>query len=101
MATWPNSNATQGKFTKQCSRYKGSVDSPCHASTLQATDRETDPSSHRRRRTPHHLLCSLHNLAKLIARDKAVSTFWNCTRKPPKRGNMNCMLFGYSKISWF
>jgi hypothetical protein len=86
MATWPNSNATQGKFTKQCSGYKGSVDSPCHASTLQATDPETDPSSLWHRRTPHHHLRSLHNLAKLIARDKAVSTFWNSTRKPPKRG---------------
>jgi hypothetical protein len=86
MATWPNSNATQGKFPKQCNGYKGSVDSPSHASTLQATDRETDPSLHRHRRTPHHHLCSLRNLIKLIARDKAVSTFWNCTRKPPKRG---------------
>jgi hypothetical protein len=74
MATWPNLNATQGKFTRQCSGYKGSVGSPCHASTLQATDRETVPSSRRHRRTPPHHLHSLHNLAKLIARDKAVST---------------------------
>jgi hypothetical protein len=27
MATWPNLNATQGKFTRQCSGYKGSVES--------------------------------------------------------------------------
>jgi hypothetical protein len=26
MATWPNLNATQGKFTKQCSGYKGLVE---------------------------------------------------------------------------
>jgi hypothetical protein len=88
MATWPNSNASQGKFTKHSSGIKSSVGSPCRASTLQATDRETDPSSHRRRRTSHHHHHSLlHNLAKLIARDKAVSTFWNCTRKSPKREN--------------
>jgi hypothetical protein len=85
MATWLNSNASQGKFTKHSSGIKSSVGSPYRASTLQATDRETDPSSHRRRQTPlHHHRSLLHNLAKLIARDKAVSAFWNCTRKPPK-----------------
>jgi hypothetical protein len=100
MATWSNSNATQGKFTKHCSRYKGSVGSPCHASTLQATDREMDPSSHRRRRTPHHHHRNLHhNLTKLIASDKAVSTFWNCTRKPPKRNKLH--VIGCSKGKWF
>jgi hypothetical protein len=26
MATWPNINATQGKFTRQCSGYKGIVE---------------------------------------------------------------------------
>jgi hypothetical protein len=26
MATWPNLNATQGKFTRQCSGYKSSVE---------------------------------------------------------------------------
>jgi hypothetical protein len=26
MATWPNLNAMQGRFTKQCSGYKGSVE---------------------------------------------------------------------------
>jgi hypothetical protein len=76
MATWPNSNASQGKFTKHTSGIKSSVGSPRHASTLQATDRETDPSSHRHRRTPHHYHHNLlHNLTKLIARDKAMSTF--------------------------
>jgi hypothetical protein len=91
MATWPNSNASQGKFTKHSSGITNSVDSPCHASTLQATDRETNPSSHRRRRTPHHHHRSrLHNLTKLIARDKAVSTFWNCTLKPPKKEQVAC-----------
>jgi hypothetical protein len=101
MATWPNSNASQGKFTKHSSGIKSSIGSPCHASTLQATNREMDPSSHRYRQTPHHHHRSLlHNLAKLIARDRAVSTFWNCTRKPPKRKQVACY-FGYSKGNWF
>jgi hypothetical protein len=90
MATWPNSNASQGKFTKHSSGNTSSIGSLGHASTLQATDRETDPSSHRCRRTPHHR--HLHNLAKLIARDKAMSTFWNCTRKPPKKVQVACYL---------
>jgi hypothetical protein len=56
--------------------FKSSISSPRRASTLQATDRETDPSSHRHRQTPHHHHRNLlHNLTKLIARDKAVSTF--------------------------
>jgi hypothetical protein len=41
MATWPNSNASLGKFTKHSSGNIDSVGSPGHASTLQATDRET------------------------------------------------------------
>jgi hypothetical protein len=97
MATWLNPTASQAKFTKHSSGITNSVDSPCHASTLQATDRETDPSSHRRHRTPHHHHRShLHNLAKLIARDKAESTFWNCTRKPPKREQVAC----YLAVAW-
>jgi hypothetical protein len=43
MATWPNLNATQGEFTNSSSGYKGSVGSPVHASTLQATDQEMGP----------------------------------------------------------
>jgi hypothetical protein len=87
--TWPLGQIQmprRASSTNSCSGYKCSVGSPCRASTLQATDREMDPSSHRRRRTPHHHRHSVHhNLTKLIARDKAVSTFWNCIRKPPKR----------------
>jgi hypothetical protein len=92
MATWPNSHASQGKFTNIAAGNTNSVGSPGHASTLQATNRETDPSSHWRRRTPLHHPHSLHNLAKLIARDKAVSTFWNCTRKPSRREQVACYL---------
>jgi hypothetical protein len=44
--------------------------------TLQVTDQETDPNSHWHRRTHHYLPRSpLYNLTKLIARDKAMSTF--------------------------
>jgi hypothetical protein len=66
-----------------------SVVTQVRPSTLQATDQETTPNSHRHRQTPHRLLHShLQSLAKLIARDKAVSTFWNCTRKPSKRESL-------------
>jgi hypothetical protein len=51
------------------------------------------PNSHRRRRTPHRPPHShRQSLAKLIARDKAVSTFWNCTRKPSKRETFACYM---------
>jgi hypothetical protein len=61
--------------------------------TLQATEREMIPNSHRRRRTPHRPPHShRQSLAKLIARDKAVSTFWNCTRKPSKRETFTCYM---------
>jgi hypothetical protein len=51
------------------------------------------PNLHRRRHNHHRPPHShLHNLAKLIARDKAVSTFWNYTRKPSKRKVWACCL---------
>jgi hypothetical protein len=97
MATWPNSNASQGKSTSHFSGNKSSVGSPCHASTLQATDRETDPSSHRHRRTPHHHHRNLlHNLTKLLARDKAVSTFGIVLAN--HLGGSVGMQFGCSKV---
>jgi hypothetical protein len=64
---------------------------------LQATNQETDPSSHRRRRTPHHHHRSLlHNLAKLIARDKTVSTFGIVLAN--HLGGSVVMQFGCSKV---
>jgi hypothetical protein len=63
-----------------------SVVTQVRPTTLQATAREMIPNSHRRRHSPHRPPHShRQSLAKLIARDKAVSTFWNCTRKPPRR----------------
>jgi hypothetical protein len=100
MATWPNSNASQGKFTKHSSGIKSSVGSPRRASTLQATDWEMDPSSHWHHRTPHHHHRSLlYNLAKLIARDKAVSTFGIVLANHLRESVV--MQFGYSKVKGF
>jgi hypothetical protein len=73
-------NATQGKFTTK-QRIPNSVDDPRHAYYPTGNSLGDVPSSHWRRRTPHHRPHNLlHNLTKLIARDKAMSTFWNCTR---------------------
>jgi hypothetical protein len=67
--------ATQGKFTTK-QRIPNSVDDPRHAYYPTGNWLGDIPSSHRRRRNHHHLPRSLlHSLAKLIARDKAVSTF--------------------------
>jgi hypothetical protein len=77
--------------TKQ--RISSSVDDPCHAYYPTGNWLGDVPSLHRRRRSHRHLPSSLlHNLAKLIARDKAVSTFWNCTRKPSKGERTICSL---------
>jgi hypothetical protein len=66
--------AMQGKSTTK-QRIPSSVDDPRHAYYPTGNWLGDVPSSRRRRRTSHHHLHSLHNLAKLIARDKAVSTF--------------------------
>jgi hypothetical protein len=67
--------ATQGKSTTK-QRIPSSVDDPRHAYYPTGNWLGDVPSSHRHRRSHSHLLSSLlHNLAKLIARDKAVSTF--------------------------
>jgi hypothetical protein len=67
--------ATQGKSTTK-QRIPNSVDDPRLAYYPTSNWLGDVPSSHRRRRSHHQLLSSLlHNLAKLIARDKAVSTF--------------------------
>jgi hypothetical protein len=61
--------------TKQ--RIPSSVDDPRHAYYPTGNWLGDVPSSHQRRRSLQHLPSSLlHSLTKLIARDKAVSTFW-------------------------
>jgi hypothetical protein len=77
--------ATQGKFTTK-QRIPNIVDDPRHAYYPTGNWLGDVPSLHRRRRNHRHLPSSLlHSLTKLIARDKAVSTFWNCTRKPSRK----------------
>jgi hypothetical protein len=67
--------ATQGKFTTK-QRIPSSVDDPRHAYYPTCNWLGDVPSSHQRRRNHRHLPSSLlHSLTKLIARDKAVSTF--------------------------
>jgi hypothetical protein len=84
--------ATQGKFTAK-QRIPSSVDDPRHANYPIGNWLGDVPSLHRRHRTSHHCPHNLlHYLTKLIARDKAVSTFWNCTRKPSKRKVVSCSL---------
>jgi hypothetical protein len=68
--------ATQGKSTTK-QRIPSSVDDPRHAYDPTGNWLGDVPSSHRRHRSHHDLPSSLfHSLTKLIARDKAVSTFW-------------------------
>jgi hypothetical protein len=67
--------ATQGKSIIN-QRIPSSVDDPRHAYYPTGNWLGDVPSSHWRRRNHRHLPCSLfHSLTKLIARDKAVSTF--------------------------
>jgi hypothetical protein len=89
-------NTTQGKYTSK-QRISSSVDDPRHAYYPTGNWLGDVPSSHQRHRNHRHLPSSLlHSLTKFIARDKAVSTFWNCTRKPSK-GREFDMHYGYSK----
>jgi hypothetical protein len=67
--------ATQGKSTTK-QWIPSSIDDPCHAYYPTCNWLGDIPSSHRHPRNPHHHSHNhLHNLTKLIARDKAVSTF--------------------------
>jgi hypothetical protein len=68
--------ATQGKSTTK-QRIPSSIDDPHHAYYPTGNWLGDVPSSHQHHRNHHHLPHSLfHSLTKLIARDKAVSTFW-------------------------
>jgi hypothetical protein len=84
--------ATQGKSTiKQ--RIPSSVDDPCHAYYPTGNWLGDVPSSHRRRRTHHHLHWSLPlGLTKLIARDKAMSTFWIVLANHLKKRSLICSM---------
>jgi hypothetical protein len=84
--------AMQDKSTTK-QRIPSSVDDPRHAYYPTGNWLRDVPSSHRHHRNHLHLPHSLlHSLTKLIARDKAVSIFWNCTRKPSKESALICSL---------
>jgi hypothetical protein len=87
--------AVQGKSTMK-QRIPNSVDNPCHAYYPTGNWLGDVPSSHQRRRNHRHLHCSLlHSLTKLIARDKAMSTFWIVLANHLRRSVV--MQFGCSK----
>jgi hypothetical protein len=73
---------------------------PSHALNPTCSWLGERPSSQSRHRTLH-LPHSHRSLAKLIVRDKHVSTLWNCTCKPPNKrickryASMACSKGGY------
>jgi hypothetical protein len=76
--------AMQGKSTTK-QRIPNNIDGPHHAYYPTGNWLGDVPSLHQRRRNHHHLpRIVLHSLTKLIARDKAVSTFWIVLTKPSK-----------------
>jgi hypothetical protein len=89
-------NATQGKFTfKQ--RIRSNVDVPRHAYYPKGNRLGDIPSPHRCRRIHLRFPPSLlHSLTKLIARDKAMSTF-GIVLANHLRGSV-VMQFGCSKV---
>jgi hypothetical protein len=86
LVTWPSMILPRRASIQLSSGYQAALMTHVMPTTLQATDWETFLV-----RTGVVELLTIvfifftNNLAKLIARDKAVSTFWNCTRKPSKR----------------
>jgi hypothetical protein len=86
LVTWPSMPLPRRASLQLSSRYQAALMTHVMPTTLQAIWLGDVPSSHQRHRNHRHLPRSLlHSLTKLIARDKAVSTFWNYTRKPSKK----------------
>jgi hypothetical protein len=84
--------ATQGKSTTK-QRIPSSVDDPRHAFYPTGNWLGDIPSSHRLCHSHHHLPHShLPGLTKLIARDKAVSTFWIVLANHLKRRSLICSM---------
>jgi hypothetical protein len=100
LVTWPILIMPRRASFQTKQRIPSSVDDPHHAYYPTGNWLGDVPSSHRRRRTPHHRLQSLHNLAKLIARDKAVSTF-DLYSQNHLKGERTNMQFGCSKGKGF
>jgi hypothetical protein len=84
--------ATQGKSTTK-QRIPSSVDDPRSAYYPTGNWLGDVPSLHRRRRSHHDLPHSrLLGLTKLIARDKAVSTFWIVLANHLKGESLTCSM---------
>jgi hypothetical protein len=89
--------ATQGKFTTK-QRIPSIVDDPSNAYYPTGNWLGDVPSSHQRRRKHRHLpCCPPHSLTKLIARDKAMSTFWIVLTNHLRGEHWICN-FGCSKV---
>jgi hypothetical protein len=77
MATWPSLTTMSRQQWIKAATPSG----PSRALTTKATDWENVLSSLSRHHSLLHHRTPPRGLANLIARDKAVSTLWNCTRK--------------------
>jgi hypothetical protein len=77
LVTWPSMIFPCRAKSTTKHQIPSSVDVPRHAYYPTGNWLGDVPSSHRRHRNHRHLPRGLlHSLTKLIARDKAVSTFW-------------------------
>jgi hypothetical protein len=77
LVTWPSLILPRRASLQLSSGYQAALMTHVMPTTLQATNWETFLARTGVVETPHHHPHNLlHNLAKLIARDKAVSTFW-------------------------
>jgi hypothetical protein len=84
--------AMQGKSTTK-QRIPSSVDDPRHTYYPTGKWLGDIPSSHQCHHNHRHLPCSpLHSLTKLIARDKAMSTFWIVLANHLKRRSLICSM---------
>jgi hypothetical protein len=85
LVTWPSMILPRRASLQLSSGYQAALMTHVMPTTLQATDWETFLVRIGVVEASIVLLILVISLAKLIARDKAVSTFWNCTRKPSRR----------------
>ena len=79
IASMVGSTITQRKYFRR-KRSHG----PSHAITLQATDWEDVPSSHRRCQLLLHPSCSSKS-GQVNSQGQSREYIWNCTRKPSRR----------------
>jgi hypothetical protein len=93
LVTWPRLILPRRASLQLSSGYQACVDDPRHAYYPIGNWLGDVPSSHQRHRNHRHLPRSiLHSLTKLIARDKAVSTFWIILANHLKRSSLICSM---------